>query len=164
MIGKVEKLSLREVWRHEAFDFSVLFEQNSEVLDETLDLGLANVEREKSTGGFFVDLVGEARDGNMVVIETQLEKSEHDHLGKLITYLSSLDAKVGIWIVSNPRPEHVTAVSWLNEGSSAKFYLLEVEAIRIDDFRPAPLFTLITGPSEATSVVGRTKEKFPGRL
>ncbi len=71
--------------------------------------------------------------GNLVIIENQLERSNHDHLGKLITYLTALEAKVAIWIVREPRPEHVKAVAWLNETSSAAFYLVKVEAIQIGE-------------------------------
>ena len=101
--------------------------------------------------------------GKTVVIENQLEKSDHDHLGKLLTYLVAVGAKMGIWIVSDPRPEHVRTVSWLNESSSASFYLLKVEAVRLGDSPPAPLLTLVVGPSEATRQVGRTKEEWAER-
>ena len=94
----------------------------------------------------------------MALIENQLEKSNHDHLGKLITYLTSLEAKTAIWIVADPRPEHVRAISWLNESSSASFYLIKVEAIRIGDSPPAPLLTLIVGPSEETRKIGEKKK------
>jgi len=84
-----------------------------------------------------VDLVAEDDSGNLVIIENQLERSNHDHLGKLITYLTALEAKVAIWIVREPRPEHVKAVAWLNETSSAAFYLVKVEAIQIGESPPA---------------------------
>ena len=115
MIGKIERVKLREVWKHEAYDFTRWLEENIDVLNDVLDISIVNVEREKKAGTFSVDLVGEDDSGNVVVIENQLEKSDHDHLGKLITYLVAMDAKVAIWIVSNPRPEHINAISWLNE-------------------------------------------------
>jgi len=163
MIGKLERVKLKEVWPHEALDFTPWLEDNVEVLNEVLDLNLSNVEREKSAGAFNVDLVAEDGNGKPVVIENQLEKSDHDHLGKLVTYLTSLDALTGIWIVADPRPEHVNAITWLNESSSASFYLLKVEAIRIDDSNPAPLLTLIVGPSEEGRVVGKTKKEMAER-
>ncbi len=98
-----------------------------------------------------------------MVIENQLEKSNHDHLGKLLTYLVAIEAKTGIWIVSDPRPEHVKAISWLNESSTASFYLLKVEAVKIGESPPAPLLTLIVGPSEETREVGRTKGEWAER-
>lgn len=117
------------------------------------------MERERRAGSFSVDLVAEDSSGATVVIENQLEKSDHDHLGKLITYLSALEAKSAIWIVSEPRPEHVGAITWLNETVEARFYLLQAEAVRIGDSSPAPLLTLITGPSPETREVGAKKQE-----
>ena len=159
MIGKIERVPLREVWKREALDFTTWLEDNIEILNENLDINLSNAEREKAAGAFSVDLVAEDDKGNPVVIENQLEKSNHDHLGKLITYLTAIGAKTAVWIVSDPRPEHVNAISWLNESSSASFYLVKVEAIRIGDSEPAPLLTLIVGPSEEARGVGKTKKE-----
>jgi hypothetical protein len=88
-----------------------------------------------------------------------LEKSNHDHLGKVLTYLTAFDAKTGVWIVSDARAEHIKAIGWLNETTAASFYLVKVEAIKIGDSDPAPLFTLIVGPSEESRVVGETKKE-----
>ncbi|MBN1816464.1 MAG: DUF4268 domain-containing protein [Sedimentisphaerales bacterium] len=163
MIGKIERLPLREVWKHEALDFTTWLQENIEVLNETLDTNLSNAERERTAGSFSVDLVAEDDKGNPVIIENQLEKSNHDHLGKLVTYLTAIGAKTAIWIVADPRPEHVNAISWLNESSSASFYLMKLEAIRIGDSKPAPLLTLIVGPSEEAIDVGKTKQEMAER-
>jgi len=163
MIGKIKRVSLREVWKHEAYDFTQWLEDNIDVLNDATDLELSNAEREKAAGTFNVDLVAEDEKGNPVVIENQLEKSNHDHLGKLITYLTAIGAKAAIWIVADPRPEHVSAISWLNESSAASFYLLKVEAIKIDESKPAPLLTLIVGPSEESREVGETKKNLAER-
>ncbi len=163
MIGKITRLQLRDVWKHEAFDFTTWLEKNFDVLNDILDINLSGAEREKSAGKFSVDLMAEDENGNPVIIENQLEKSNHDHLGKLITYLTVIGAKVAIWIVADPRPEHVSAISWLNESSSASFYLLKVEAIKIGDSEPAPLLTLIVGPSEEVRGAGDTKKEFAER-
>src|SRR5262245_45566910 len=85
------------------------------------------------------------------------------HACKLITYLSALDARVAVWIVSEPRPEHTKAITWLNESRQASFYLVKAEAICIDNSAPACLFTLITGPSEETREAGETKQEFADR-
>lgn len=165
MIGKLRRVPLREVWKHEALDFTCWLQQNYDVLNEVLDLTLTNVELEQAAGAFRVDLVAEDESGHPVIIENQLEKSDHDHLGKLITYLTAFDAKAAIWIVSDPRPEHITAITWLNEATSASFYLVKVEAVRIEstslngESPAAPLFTLITGPSETTKEVGEKKKQ-----
>lgn len=162
-IGKLERVPLREVWKHEAQDFTQWLQDNIEVLNETLDLALVNVAREQAAGAFSIDLVAEDEGGGTVIIENQLEKSNHDHLGKLITYLTAMQAKAAIWIVSDPRPEHVAAITWLNESSSAAFYMVKVEAVKIGGSPAAPLFTLIVGPSEEARAVGQIKSELSGR-
>jgi hypothetical protein len=163
IISKIRRVSLREVWKHEARDFTQWLQGNLDVLSEIVDVPLASAEKEQRAGAFSVDLVAEDVNGNTVVIENQLEKSDHDHLGKLITYLVSVGAKVAIWIVSDPRPEHIGAISWLNESSSADFYLVKVEAIAIDDSPPAPLMTLIAGPTIEGRDIGKTKKDLSER-
>lgn len=162
-IGRLERVPLREVWPHEAKDFTQWLENNIDVLNDALDLSLINVDREQAAGTFSVDLVAEDEGGGTVIIENQLEKSNHDHLGKLITYLTAMAAKTAIWIVSDPRPEHVAAITWLNESSSAQFYMVKVEAVRIGNSPAAPLFTLIVGPSDEAKEVGQTKKEIAER-
>jgi hypothetical protein len=162
-IGKLKRVPLREVWKHEAYDFTQWLQQNIDVLNDALDLNLVNVDREQAAGQFSIDLVAEDEGGGTVIIENQLEKSNHDHLGKLITYLTGMGAKAAIWIVSDPRPEHVAAVAWLNESSSAAFYMVKVEGVRIGDSKAAPLLTLIVGPSKETQEVGKTKKELAER-
>jgi hypothetical protein len=163
LIGKLERVPLREVWKHEALDFTQWLQENIDVLNSALDLNLVNVDREQAAGSFSIDLVAEDEGGGTVIIENQLEKSNHDHLGKLVTYLTGMGAKAAIWIVSDPRPEHVAAITWLNEASSAAFYMVKVEAVRIGSSPAAPLFTLIVGPSEETEEVGHTKREIAER-
>lgn len=163
MIQKIERIPLREAFRHEAYDFTKWLQDNLDVLNDCIDLTLSNADREATAGDFSVDLVAEDEAGNKVIIENQLEKSNHDHLGKLITYLVAIEARAAIWIVSEPRPEHVSAITWLNESSSANFYLLKLEAIKIGKSGPAPLLTLIVGPSDETKAVGKAKQEFAER-
>ena len=163
MIGKIERVQLREIWKHEAYDFTKWLQDNIDVLNGVLGLSLSNAERERAAGKFSVDLVAEDEAGNPVIIENQLEKSDHDHLGKIITYLTSIDAKTAIWIVTDPRPEHVSAVTWLNESTSARFYLLKVEGVKIGNSDAAPLLTLIVGPSEESREAGDTKKEIAER-
>ncbi|MBE3098670.1 MAG: DUF4268 domain-containing protein [Planctomycetes bacterium] len=163
MIGRIDRVPLRDVWKHEASDFTKWLEENIEVLNDILDLNLTTAEREKDAGDFSVDLVAEDDKGNPVVIENQLERSNHDHLGKLVTYLTAVGARTAIWVVSDPRPEHINAISWLNESNAASFYLLKVEAIRIGDSEPAPLLTLIVGPSKEGRKVGEKKKDMAER-
>jgi len=162
-IGRIVRVPLREVWPHEALGLTTWLEHNIDVINDTIGLELTNAEREKAVGDFNVDLTAEDRDGDIVIIENQLGKSDHDHLGKILTYLSNIDAKVAIWIVADPRAEHVKAVSWMNESNLAAFYLLKIEAIKIGDSEAAPLLTLISGPSEESRRVGETKEELSER-
>lgn len=162
-IGKLKRVPLREVWPHEAHDFTRWFEENYEVINEELGLDLVEVIREQGVGDFSVDLFAVDKNGNPVVIENQLEKSDHDHLGKLITYLSAMDAKIAIWIVAEPRAEHIAAINWLNETNLASFYLVQVEAVRIGDSPPAPLLIKIVAPSEETRRIGQKKEDWVER-
>lgn len=162
-IGKLQHVPLREVWRLEARDFTQWLQNNIDVLNSALDINLVNVDREQAAGSFSVDLVAEDEGGGTVIIENQLEKSNHDHLGKLITYLTVMSARTAIWIVSEPRPEHVAAIAWLNESSSADFYLVKVEAVRIGESRAAPLLTIIVGPSQETKAAGQQKKELTER-
>lgn len=162
-IGKLQRVPLREVWKHEAYDFTQWLQENIDILNDALDLDLVTAEREQSAGSFSIDLVAEDDDGTTFVIENQLEKSNHDHLGKLITYLTARSARGGIWIVSEPRPEHVAAMTWLNESLNADFYLVKVEAVRIGDSPAAPLLTLIVGPSAEAKETGRAKQEMSER-
>jgi len=162
-IGKLQRVPLREVWKHEAYDFTQWLQQNIDILNDSLNLNLITADREQPAGSFSIDLVAEDEDGTTYVIENQLEKSDHDHLGKLITYLTARTARGGIWIVSEPRPEHVAAMSWLNESANADFYLVKVEAVRIGDSPAAPLLTLIVGPSVEAKQTGRAKQELSER-
>lgn len=159
-IANLERVSLREIWPNERNDFTPWLAENIDVLNSTIDLSLSIVEREHRTGEqLSVDLVAEDELGDLVIIENQLERSDHDHLGKLITYLTALDAKTAIWIVATPRPEHINAMSWLNASYSASFYLIKLEAVRIGESLPAPLLTLIVGSSEQNHEVGETRRE-----
>jgi len=159
MVGKIERVPLRDIWKHEDYDFTSWLQDNIDVLNDALGLSLSNPESEQSARSFNVDLLAEDETGNPVIIENQLEKSDHNHLGKLITYLTAIGAKTAVWIVEDPRPEHVGAISWLNESSSANFYLSKVEGIKIGDSESAPLLTLIVGPSEESREVGEKKKE-----
>lgn len=160
MIGRMKRVPLREVWEKEAKDFTTWLYNNIEVLGEELELELTADEQEESVGSFSADITAEDGNGRRVVIENQLEKTDHTHLGQILTYISNLDGKVAIWISSEPRAEHVRAVEWLNEtASGVQFYLVKVEAYKIDKSEPAAKFTVVTGPSEKTVIVGNEKKE-----
>ncbi|MBN2103501.1 DUF4268 domain-containing protein [bacterium] len=163
MISKIERLRIKDIWKNEAYDFTPWLRDNIDTLNEILDTSLSNAESEQRVGSFSVDLIAEDESGNPIIIENQFGKSDHDHLGKLLTYSSFIEAKGAIWIVENPRPEHIKAITWLNEETAFPFYLIKVEAIKIDDSDPAPLFTLIVGPSEESRDVGEIKKDIAER-
>jgi len=152
-IGKLQRPPLREVWEDEAQNFTPWLKDNIEVLNEVLEheeieLYLSDAKIEQDAGDFSVDMIAKADSGDLVVIENQLEPSDHDHLGKLITYLTAFSAKNAIWINAYPRPEHINAINWLNESTDVAFYLLKLEAIQIDESNHAPLLTLIVGKNQ----------------
>jgi hypothetical protein len=157
-IGKLRRVPLRDLWKHEATGFTAWLEENVDVLSEVLDLEITSVEREKPAGDFSVDLVGEDEHGGVIVIENQLEQSDHKHLGQLLTYLAQLEAKAAVWIVAKARAEHISVVSWLNEATSTPFFLVQMEAVQIGKSEPAPLLTLIAGPSEEARAAGEVKK------
>ncbi len=158
-IGKVERIPLRAVWEHEAHDVSRWLAGNPDQLAEIVGDSLALVEREAAAGDFSVDLLAEDGQGRTVVIENQLGKSNHDHLGKLLTYAAAFEAQVAIWIVGEARSEHAKAVAWLNDSSSIEAHLVRAEAIRIGDSAPALLLTPIIGPTEQAKMVARAKQE-----
>ena len=164
-IGKFTPVQLSELWKPGERAFSDWLEENIEPLSEVLDMTLSVVEREKAAGSFSVDLIAEDKDGGLVIIENQLTQTDHDHLGKVLTYLTNLEAKTAIWIASKPRPEHIKAVAWLNESTPADiaFYLVRVGAYRIGDSDPAPLFTVIAAPSEEAKIIGGQKKELAER-
>jgi len=164
-VGRVKFESIRDVFRDEARHFTTWLEQNLEALADRLGLQLSVVQREKAVGDFNVDLLCEDGDGRPVIIENQLEKTDHDHLGKLLTYLVNLEASSAIWVTPEPRPEHQKVIDWLNEntGADLTFYLVRVEAARISDSPPAPLFTVLAGPNEQGKEVGEKKKEWADR-
>lgn len=160
MIERIARLPLRSIWKHEANDFTKWLCDNIDLFEDIIGVEIVNPEREQSTGNFNVDIKAENLSGDVVIIENQLGKSDHDHLGKIITYLAAFDAKIAIWIVAEPRPEHINAINWLNEGdNNCDFYLLKIEGIKIGDSKPAPLITKIVGPSAETKEVGKIKQE-----
>ncbi|MCY3564321.1 MAG: DUF4268 domain-containing protein, partial [bacterium] len=128
-MGRIERVDLRVVWPHEANDFTPWLAANIELLNENLpfDIDPDSIEQEASAGGFSVDIVGDSAtdqgEPGKVVIENQLEQTDHDHLGKLLTYLAAYQANAVIWIAGKVRPEHTKAVQWLNDNATLDAYL-----------------------------------------
>ena len=157
-LGKLEEVDIRKVWPHEQYDFSkwLATEGNIKELGDALNLSLTDVETEKFVGNYRCDILCKDEiTGKMVLIENQLEPTNHDHLGKIITYASGLDAAVVVWIVASARDEHASAIEWLNKHTDDEisFFLLEVHAYKIGDSDPAPQFKIIEQPNDFVKIV-----------
>ena len=162
-IGKIEKVDLREIWKHEATDFTRWLVQNIDYLNDVLDLDIVVRSVEENVGPFRVDIFGEDSGGNKIIIENQLEKTDHGHLGQILTYLVNLEANIAVWVTSKPVEEHRQVIEWLNETTpdDMYFYLVQVEGIRIaGQEKVAPLFTVVEGPTVERKRIGDEKKEY----
>ena len=155
--GKLSEVKLREYWTNEAKDFTPWLskEENLRLLADALQMTDLELEgREQLTGDFYVDIL--ARDGDRyVVIENQLERTDHKHLGQLLTYAAGQNAKAIVWIAKEIREEHRRALDWLNENSleELRFFGVEMELWRIGDSKPAPKFNIVSKPNDWAKTV-----------
>lgn len=148
-LGKLVRVDLRKVWEHEARDFSgwLVKDENLALLSEELGIEIELVGTEQSSGRFKIDILAkETNSGDYIIIENQLEPTNHDHLGKVITYAAGYDAKYIIWIVKDVLDEHQKAIEWLNEhlDDSISCFLIKIEVWQIGDSKPAPRFEVIS--------------------
>lgn len=161
-IGKLTEVDVRTLWKHEQYDFSdwLAKEANIEYLNDILGLTLSEVDKEVYVGPYRCDLVAkDETSGITVIIENQLEATNHDHLGKIITYASGLDASVIVWIVKDAKEEHRSAIEWLNNNTTKdiNFFLIEIHAYKIGESDPAPKFEVVEKPND---FVKRSKTKY----
>lgn len=153
-LGKIERVEdLRKIWSNEARDFTVWLAKNENLtmLGEAVGIDINLEERESPVGSFSVDLFAtEEGTGRKIIIENQLEDTNHDHLGKIITYAAGKEASVIIWIVKRARDEHRQAVEWLNQHTDENigFFLLEIELWKINGSVPAPRFNVVERPND----------------
>ena len=150
-LSDIQHVDLREVWPNEATDFTPWLAENIAKLGDALGLKLELQSREAPVGSYSLDLL--ARDlgsDRPVIIENQLEATNHTHLGQLLTYASGYDAHVAVWIAKEFRDEHRQALDWLNQRSdeNTEFFGVVVEVWKIDDSRPAPHFRLVATPND----------------
>ena len=163
-LGKLEKVKdLRSVWPNEANDFTkwLAEEENLNTLGDEIGIDIELVSTEAKTGSFSADILAvEANTDNKIIIENQLEQTDHDHLGKIITYASGHDAKTIIWIVKEAREEHRQAIDWLNEHTDEEIniFLCRIELWKIGDSDVAPKFQIVSSPNNWT----KTIKKGPG--
>lgn len=153
-LDKLVKISdLREVWKNESADFTpwLAKEENLSLLGEAIGIDITLEEKESNVGDFSVDIFAkEEGTGRNIIIENQLEDTNHDHLGKIITYASGKNAQTLIWIVKRARDEHRNAIEWLNNHTddSVAFFLIEIELWKIGDSQPAAKFNIVEQPNE----------------
>ena len=152
-LSKLKKIDLREEWQHEATDFTnwLAQDENLQLLSEEIGIDISLVQTEASVGKFSVDILAEEDNtGRKIVIENQLETTNHDHLGKIITYASGFDAEIVIWIVKDVRDEHKQAVDWLNEHTDDKIniFAIRMELWQIGDSPYAPKFHVVSKPND----------------
>lgn len=152
-LGILEPVDLRTIWRDEARDFTpwLAREENLRRLSEALNLELELDRVEVAVGPYSADIVATDASSNLrVVIENQLEKTDHDHLGKVLTYASGLEARILVWIARKFTEEHRQTFDYLNECTSGRLrlYGVEVEVLKIGDSLPAPHFKLVSSPND----------------
>ena len=159
-LGTLKKITdLRSIWPHEALDFTPWVAENVDLLADAVGLDITVDETESSVGDFNVDIyASETGTDRKIIIENQLEDTDHDHLGKLITYASGKGADVVIWVVKHAREEHKAAVEWLNNHTDDKigFFLCEIKLFQIGDSQIAPAFTVVERPNDWTKEIRKT--------
>jgi hypothetical protein len=168
-LGRLQPVDLRDFWEDEARQFTpwLALPENMKLLGEAIGIELEFEATESRVGIFKADIVAkEVGTDDRVIIENQLQRTDHDHLGKLLTYAAGLGAKVVVWVADEISDDHRRALDWLNEitGESFSFFALEIELWRINDSVPAPKFNLVCRPNDwakslkGTDAVGEPTE------
>ena len=159
-LGRLIKVSPREFWEDEAGDFTpwLAREENISLLSETIGVELEVEAQEKNVGPFRADILcKDTVTDNWVVIENQLERTNHTHLGQLLTYAAGLEAVTVVWIAERFTDEHRAALDWLNEITDERFsfFGLEIQLWRINDSPMAPKFNVVSHPNSWQKTVTR---------
>ncbi|GBU22987.1 hypothetical protein R80B4_02900 [Fibrobacteres bacterium R8-0-B4] len=151
-LGKFQQIDLRDYWGNEATEFTpwLAVAENIALLSDAIGIDIEVEGTEVFIGSFKADILGRDSNNNKIIIENQLERSNHDHLGKIITYASGINASIIIWICSNITEEHRQAIDWLNENTdeNINFFAIEIELWKINNSDPAPRFNIICKPNE----------------
>lgn len=159
-LGHLERVDLRDIWTTEATDFTpwLARAENLAVLGETLGIDLELEAQERAVGPFRADILcKEIGTDRWVLIENQLERTDHNHLGQLLTYASGLEAVTIVWIAARFTEEHRATLDWLNRitNESFRFFGLEVELWRIGNSPAAPKFNIISKPNDWSQSVAQ---------
>lgn len=166
-LGKLKEIKdLRKVWPHEALDFTpwLAEEENLALLADAVGLEITIDETESSVGDFNVDIYAtETGTDRKIIIENQLEDTNHDHLGKLITYASGKSADIVIWVVKRAREEHRAAIEWLNNHTDENiaFFLVEIKLYQIGTSDIAVKFEVVEKPNDWTKEIKRNTSNSP---
>lgn len=166
-LGKLEEIKdLRKIWSHEASDFTpwLAEENNIALLADAVGLEITVEETESGVGDFNVDIYAmETGTDRKIIIENQLEDTDHDHLGKLITYASGKSANIVIWVVKRAREEHCAAIEWLNNHTDENigFFLVEIKLYQIGSSDIAVKFEVIEKPNDWTKEIKRNTGHSP---
>lgn len=150
-LGKIKNVDLRNIWKKEDKEFTPWLKENIDLLSEKLGIEVIDTQTEEKIGDFKLDIIGkDANTNKFVAVENQLESTDHNHLGQLITYSAGVNAGIIIWIAKELREEHKNALEWLNENSISEisFFGVEVHAISIDNSNPAVDFRVIVKPND----------------
>ena len=152
-LGRLEPVSLRDFWQDEARHFTpwLALPENLKLLGDALGIELEFEATESRVGVFKADIVAkEVGTDDRVIIENQLQRTDHDHLGKLLTYAAGLGAKTVVWVTEQISDDHRRALDWLNEitGETFSFFALEIELWKIGESAPAPKFNLVCRPND----------------
>ena len=150
-LGELSDVAIREVWEHEALDFTPWLAENLSRLSATLGVGLELEGTEVAVDKYRADIVCRVpTDGTKVLIENQLEHADLQHLGQVLAYLAGLDAKIVVWIAREFGDAHLSALHWLNEHTPDpfSFFAVKVGAVKIGDSLPAPVFEVIERPND----------------
>ncbi|MGJ7913073.1 DUF4268 domain-containing protein [Neobacillus sp. LXY-1] len=164
-IKKLEFINVRDIWKSEPRHFTKWLAENIDFLNDKLDITLNVIETEKQIGSFNVDIYCEDEQGNSAIIENQLEKTDHTHLGQILTYTVGTAAKTVIWISPEPRVEHIEVFEWLNEVTpvDSSWFLYKIEVLKVNDTTVSPLFTKVVGPSQEVKNLGSEKKRIAER-
>ena len=158
--GRLETVSLRDHWKNEATNFTnwLAEKESLDLLGETIGISLEIEEREAAVGSFYADILAKDENGDYVIIENQLEATDHSHLGQIIAYASGKEAKTIVWIAKKFRDEFRKAIEWLNQHTDddINFFAIEIELWKIGDSVPAPKFSIIEKPNEWAKIIKDT--------